>query len=97
MMSFHLSSEAAGSGFPEKSSGDADNAPDPKSPRDTPYGSRDKWQYKTHILSFNPWVARPSQRCSLSRIVIMAVAGRVLSKSAWLVEARSLRFVTDTR
>ena len=54
MMSFRLSSEAAGSGFPEKSSGDADNATDPKSPRDTPYGSKDKWQNKTHILSFNP-------------------------------------------
>ena len=54
MMSFRLSSEAAGSGFPEKSSGDADNATDPKSPRDTPCGSRDKWQNKTHILSFNP-------------------------------------------
>ncbi|WP_205827785.1 hypothetical protein, partial [Bifidobacterium thermophilum] len=25
-----------------------------KSPRDTPYGSRDEWQNKTHILSFNP-------------------------------------------
>ena len=58
MMSFRLSSEAAGSGFPEKSSGDADNATDPKSPRDTPCGSRDKWQNKTHILSFNPRTLR---------------------------------------
>ncbi len=56
MMSFRLSSEAAESGFPEKSSRDAHNAPDPKSPRDTPYGSRDKWQNKTHILSFNPLI-----------------------------------------
>ena len=40
--------------FSGKSSGDFDNAPGPKSPRDTPYGSRDKWQNKTHILSFNP-------------------------------------------
>jgi hypothetical protein len=54
MMSFRLSSEAAESGFPEKSSGDADNAPDPESPRDTPCGRRDKRQNKTHISSFNP-------------------------------------------
>ena len=58
MMSFRLSSEAAESGFPEKSSGDADNAPDPESPRDTPCGSRDKWQNKTHISSFNPITTR---------------------------------------
>lgn len=54
MMPFRLSSEAAGSGFPEKSSRDADNAPDPKSLRDTPCGSSDKWKNKTHISSFNP-------------------------------------------
>ncbi len=46
-------SSTAGTRFPEKSSGSADNAPDGKSPRDTPCGSRGKWQNKTHILSFN--------------------------------------------
>ncbi|MGO5287706.1 hypothetical protein, partial [Pseudoscardovia suis] len=50
-------SSTAGTRFSGKSSGDFDNAPGPESPRDTPYGSRDKWQNKTHILSFNPKLA----------------------------------------
>ncbi len=45
----------------------------PAQPRDTPYGSRDKWQNKTHILSFNPvTIVRPSRfwGCGAHRVSI---------------------------
>lgn len=51
VMSFRLSSDTAGSGFPESQAETSIMSPDGKLPRDTPCDSRDKWQNKnTHVV-----------------------------------------------